>query len=43
MFWLGTGTLAMVLAVLAVALYFAVDALLKRALVWLPDTHSSSD
>lgn len=32
-----------VLAVLAVALYFAVDALLKRALVWLPDTHSSSD
>jgi putative hydroxymethylpyrimidine transport system permease protein len=32
-----------VLAVLAVLLYFAVDAVLKRALVWLPDTHSSSD
>jgi putative hydroxymethylpyrimidine transport system permease protein len=32
-----------VLALIAVALYFAVDALLKRALGWLPETQPSSD
>lgn len=32
-----------VLATLAIALYFAVDLALKRALVWLPDTNPSSD
>ena len=32
-----------VLATLAVLLYFAIDAVLKRALAWLPDTHASSD
>lgn len=32
-----------VLAVIAVALYFAVDALLKRMLVWLPETQPSHD
>ena len=32
-----------VLTVIAVALYFAVDAALKRALVWLPETQPSND
>jgi len=32
-----------VLALIAVLLYFAVDALLKWALAWLPDTQPSSD
>ena len=32
-----------VLAVMAIVLYFAVDATLKRALVWLPETQPSHD